>query len=165
MRRWLIVLPLLTGLVTQGHAESWRVYSNDRFGTTADVPADWRAGSPPENNDGIRFTSPDGQASIAVYGGLHIWDSVDEKAAILEEPNEGETITYKRREPRAIVVSGTRGDRIFYLKSILSCRASVWNSVRIEYPASRKQAFDALVVRVAGSLRAGRSWQVAECNG
>jgi hypothetical protein len=164
MRTWLIVIPLLTCLAALGHAESWRVYSNERFGTTADVPADWRAGSSPENSDGLRFTSPDGQASIAIYGGLHIWDSVDEKAAIIEQPKEGETITYKHREPRAIVVSGTRGDRIFYLKSILSCRDNVWNSVRIEYPSSRKQAFDALVVHVAGSLRAGRSWQVAECN-
>jgi len=164
MRRWLIVSLLVVCFDPGGHAESWRVYSNARFGTTADVPADWRPGHPPENNDGLVFTSPDGQAQITVYGGLHVWDSIDQAVAIFEEPNEGETITYRHRAPRAIVVSGTHGDRIFYAKSILSCRDNVWNSVRIEYPAVRKQGFDGLVAHVAGSLRAGRSWQVAECN-
>ncbi len=164
MRLWLIAGLLLVCLDAQGLAESWRVYSNARFGTTADVPADWRAGRPPANGDGLVFTSPDGQASVAVYGGLHIWDSIDEAVAIIEKPDDGETITYRHREPRAIVVSGTQGDRIFYVKSILSCRDNVWNSVRIEYPAARKQAFDRLVAHVAGSLRSGRSEQVRECN-
>ena len=63
-----------------------------------------------------------------------------------------------------VVVSGTKGDSIFYRKSILSCRDQVWNSVSIEYPAAEKKAFDAIVTHVAGSLKAGQSEQVAECN-
>jgi len=46
----------------------------------------------------------------------------------------------------------------------LSCRDNVWNSVRIEYPAARKETFDSLVKHVADSLRSGHSFQVAECN-
>ena len=83
---------------------------------------------------------------------------------MFETPSEGETITYKHREPRSIVISGTRGDRIYYAKSMLSCRDNVWNSVRIEYPAARKETFDSLVKHVADSLRSGHSFQVAECN-
>jgi serine/threonine-protein kinase len=155
---------LLTGWVAPAHAESWRTYSNERFGTTAQVPTDWRPGRPPDNNDGLVFTSPDGQASIAVYGSLHVWDTIDQAVAIFETPGDGETITYKHRAPRSIVISGIRGDQIYYAKSILSCRDNVWNSVRIEYPAARKEAFDGLVTYVASSLHSGRSYQVAECN-
>jgi hypothetical protein len=48
-------------LAAPADAEGWRIYNNERFGTTAEVPADWRAGRPPENGDGLVFTSPDGR--------------------------------------------------------------------------------------------------------
>lgn len=146
------------------HAVDWRTYVNERFGTTADIPGDWQAGEAPANGDGLRFTSPDGQAWILVYGGRQVSDSVGEAMAILEAPNEGEQITYRHRETRVVVVSGLKRDRIFYRKSILSCRDTVWNSLAIEYPTARKQAFDVIVTQVAKSLRAGRSADVPECN-
>ena len=164
MMRWIVVFVFAIGLVAVARAQSWRIYSNERFGTTADVSFDWHPGRSPDNGDRLVFTSPDGRASIAVYGSLHNWDTIDQAVTIFETPNDGETITYKHREPRSIVISGTRGDRIYYAKSILSCHDNVWNSVRIEYPAALKEAFDSLVRHVAGSLRSGRSYQVDECN-
>ena len=61
------------------------------------------------------------------------------------------------------MVSGTRGDTIFYAKHILSCGDQIWNNVHLEYPATEKAAYDALVTHVAGSLRPGRSAQVPRC--
>ncbi len=162
--RCLVTTALLICIADHGQAAGWHTYSNPRFGTTADVPSDWRAGRPPENGDGLKFTSPDGSASIDVYGFLQSWATIDEAFAALETPGQGETITYKHRGPRSIVVSGTVGARIYYTKSILSCRDNVWNTVRIEYPAAHKQQFDAVVTHVAASLRSGHSEQVAECN-
>jgi hypothetical protein len=52
---------------------------------------------------------------------------------------------------------------IFYAKHILSCADQIWNSVYLEYPAAEKTAYDALVTRVAQSLRPGRSAQVPRC--
>jgi hypothetical protein len=49
-------------------AETWRTYHNTRFGTTAEVPASWKMGPPPENNDGRAFSSPDGRAAIIISG-------------------------------------------------------------------------------------------------
>jgi serine/threonine-protein kinase len=144
-------------------AQGWRTYVNGRFGTTAQVPADWRPGREPENGDGLAFTAPDGEASITVSGGLHVFDTVGEAMDIVAEPNAGETVTYRRRDRRAVTVSGTRGDRIFYRRSILSCHDTVWNTVQIEYPAARKAAFDPLVARVARSLRQGRGAQAEGC--
>jgi hypothetical protein len=138
------------------HAEdAYRTYHNDRFGVSADVPRDWRAGRPPENGDGLKFTSPDGAATIIVSGSYRIADSVAEALSSEQVPDEGETVTYQTRGPRMAVISGMRGERIFYRKVVLSCKDQVMNRVSIEYPLARKQQFDALVSHVAASLQGG----------
>lgn len=164
MIRAVCVLLLLAFTADAGAAESWRVYANARFGSVADVPRDWRPGREPENGDGLRFASPDGQASVTVSGSLHIWDTPEEAMDIMQGADKDETVTYQRRTKRMLIVSGTRGNAIFYRKSILSCRDQIWNSVSIEYPAQRKAAYDALVTHVAGSLRfGGKSAQISDC--
>jgi hypothetical protein len=145
-------------------AERLRTYANVRFGTTAEVPADWTADPPPENGDGRIFRSPDRRASLTVSGSLHIWDSIDQAMRIYEQPDKGEKITYRLRGPRSLVISGSRGEIIFYAKHILSCRDQIWNSIEIEYPARDKAVYDALVTRVSRSLRPGPSAQVDDCN-
>jgi serine/threonine-protein kinase len=163
MRSLALALAFALAAVPALAQQRWRTYFNGRFGTTAQVPADWRPGREPENGDGLVFTSPDGEASITVFGGLHVLGSVKEHMDMIAAGNAGETVTYVRRDRRAVVVSGTRGQRIFYQRSILACRDTIWHTVAIEYPAARKSAFDALVARAAGSLRQGRSWQVKGC--
>lgn len=145
-------------------AETWRTYHNTRFGTTAEVPANWKMGPPPENNDGRAFSSPDGRAKIIISGIFHVLPHQEEVAVHLK-PGEGETITYKKQGSNWIVVSGIKGDEIFYRKSILSCRDTIWNDVSIEYPAAEKEKYDPLVARVAASLREGRGYdRVTKCN-
>lgn len=150
-------------IATSALAQDWHAYTNPRFGTRAEVPRGWTMGPPPANDDGRVFTAPDDRASITVYGSLHVFDSIDEAMKIHETPKAGETISYKQRGKRAITVSGTRENRIFYRRAILSCRGQIWNGVAIEYPTARKQDFDALVTHVATSLRGGQGWQVKTC--
>ena len=159
----LLVLAVLALAPFAAEAQGWRTYVNPRFGTTAEVPRDWRPGRPPDNNDGLAFVSPDSLSTITVSGGFQVLDTIAEALRLRAEPNEGERITYRHQTARSIVVSGLRGEHIFYRKSILSCRDTIWNSVSIEYPAARKQAFDALATRVANSLRQGRGEQTTEC--
>jgi hypothetical protein len=143
--------------------QSFRTYVNARFGTTAEVPAAWKPDPPPANGDGRVFRSPDGRASISVYGSLQASESIEEEMRTYEEPQSGEKITYHWRGPHAVVVSGTRGHTIFYAKHVLGCADRVWNHVLIEYPAREKAAYDLLVTRVAGSLRSGRGAQLGAC--
>ncbi len=157
-------IALLALTAQPASAQSWRTYTNARFGTIADVPRDWKAGREPANGDGLAFTSLDSQATITVSGILNIEDDLEAAMKSVEEPFEGEKVTYKVRQGRAVVVSGLNGNRIFYRKSLLSCRDQIWNNVSIEYPAARKAAFDALVTHVAGSLRFGHSAQIPNCN-
>jgi serine/threonine-protein kinase len=154
---------LLLAFAGAAPAADYRGYANARFGTAADVPTGWRADPEPANGDGLVFRSPDGKASVTVSGSLHVWDSIDEAMKIYEEPQQGETITYRHREPRVLVVSGTRGDTIFYARHILSCRDQIWNSVHIEYPAAQKAAYDAMVTHIARSLHGGPNGTVPKC--
>jgi serine/threonine-protein kinase len=167
MSRWhtacLGAIALLAFAAVATAAPQYRSYENPRFGATADVPADWTPDPPPANGDGLRFRSPDRRASITVSGMLNIYDTVEEAMKSYEEPGEGEKITYRHREARAIVISGTRGDTIFYAKHMLSCGDQIWNSVYLEYPLAEKTAYDALVTHVAQSLRPGRSAQIPRC--
>jgi serine/threonine-protein kinase len=158
-----VLAALLLAVAAPAVAQEWRSFTNDRFGTTADVPAAWRENPPPANGDGLSFTSPDGTATVAVYGGFQAFDTLAESVAILEAPLDGETITYRHTDRKAVVVSGLRGDTIFYRRSVLSCGDKIWNGVSIEYPAADKAKYDALVTHIARSLKPGPGYESEGC--
>jgi hypothetical protein len=143
-------------------AADWRAYRNDRFGTSADIPAGWRMGEEPANSDGRIFTSPDGRATITVSGSYAVLPRAEEFALRLAA-DQGKTIQYKKQGRDWLVVSGRNGARIFYRKSLLSCGGEVWNSVSLDYPADEKAAFDPIVAHVAGSLRGGKGYGTGDC--
>jgi hypothetical protein len=158
-----LVLVVASSIAFGQAPEKYRIYRNDRFGTTADVPRDWKPGNQPANGDGLRFTSPDGAAFISVSGSFDAGDVRGEALENEQLADDGETITYRVKQERLSVVSGTRGDVIFYRKAMMSCGDEIVNRLAIEYPATRKAAFDALVTHVAGSLRAGKGFQTDNC--
>ena len=87
---------------------------------------------------GRRFVSPDGSAWLGVYASPARERSPrDFMDAIAYK--EGERITYHRRGPGWIAVSGLKGQRIFYRESNLACRGTRWHSIVLEYPASDKR--------------------------
>ncbi len=154
----------MSAALAPSHAqEKYRAYRNERLGATADVPRDWKAGQPPANGDGLRFTSPDGAAFISVSGSFNSGETVAESMENEQLADDGETITSRVKQQRLSVVSGTRGEVIFYRKATLSCNDQIVNRVSIEYPAARRAAFDALVTHVAASLRPGRGFQTEDC--
>lgn len=155
-------LTLIGGMITltsSAWAENWRSYHNDRFGTTADVPVGWKMEPPPANDDGRIFTSPDGRVELIVNGMFAGVADPDELGSRLK-PMEGETITYKQRMGNWVVVSGTKGDKIFYRKTLLTCRKTVANNISIEYPAAEKEKYNALVAHVGASLKPGKGYGV-----
>ena len=143
--------------------QKWQPYVNDRFGVRADIPQGWVSGQPPENNDGLRWTSPDGTAQVAVWGGFQIEDGVDDAFKTVSAPNAGETITFKARGKQALVISGFKGENIFYRRLVLSCKNSVWNGVEITYPKAKKAEFDPIVSHIAASLKPGIGYNNPDC--
>jgi serine/threonine-protein kinase len=147
----LLVLCALVGVGAVVWAGGGRLYVNPRFGVAALTPKGWRAGPEPENGDGRMFTSPDGAASLAIYGSYRN-SPVGEDMARLAQAGDGETVTYQKRGKKFVVVSGLRDGKVFYRKSLLSCGDGVWNSMTLTYPAVQKAQYDALTARIAASL-------------
>lgn len=163
MRRWYVALVLTAVLTGSAMAAEWRTYVNERFGAAADIPADYREGEAPTNDDGRRFTSPEGDATIAVWGSLASveGESFQQYAEQLigYDKADGWDISYTAGKKDWYAFSGTKGDQIVFEKLIQACDGQIANHVRLEYPASRKTEFDAIVSHVTKSLRSEQGWQ------
>ena len=148
---------------TSGTA-NWRIYQNDRYGTTIDYPDLFKAEPPPDNDDGRRFKSADGAefAVFASYGALD-FDLAGYQRYILEKLGPGKAVTYQARGDDWFVISGTKGDGIFYERYMLShgkeMAEGFVEGFVMSYPAALKQTYDPIVARMAKSFRSGSGFQ------
>lgn len=129
-------------------------YVNARFGTVCTFPDQiFTERMPePENGDGLEWHSADG-ASVACYGSYNALDDTPKSLVENEKasPEQGEEVTYGKAGKNWAVLSGTKGDKIFYRRSVFG-KEDVIHSVFIEYPAALKAKYDPLVGTIAGSL-------------
>jgi hypothetical protein len=138
--------------------EVWKTYHNDRFGTAIELPARFRPGRPPDNNDGQSFAATDG-ATLAVWASFNTLEhDIAGLEAFLREDSK-DNFTYRATGRNWLVLSGTREDRIFYQRHLISHRGEVINAFEITYPSSLAAAYDPIVARIAKSLRPGRGYQ------
>jgi hypothetical protein len=98
-----------------------------------------------------RFRSADGAVTMTTsQTRSNPAERTREQDAIARRP--GEAITYERRAPTWIAVSGYRGDDIFYRKSNIACGGRRWNNVEFVYPRADKKRLDATVTAVARGM-------------
>jgi serine/threonine-protein kinase len=162
MNFWRLLLSaLLIALPAVAVAQdSWTAYRNTRFGTSIEYPSRFHAGHPPDNNDGQSFTADDG-AKLSVWGSFNALehDVAGLEAFLREDPKEGEKITYRAAGRNWLVLSGTRGDRLFYRRHLFSHKREVVNAFEISYPAALASTYNPIVTRIAKSLKPGRGYQ------
>jgi hypothetical protein len=132
----------------------WQRYTNERFGTMAEVPRHLfkLVEPPPANGDGRKFKADDG-AELRIsgsYGPTVVTDNFEEYKTWLLEHAEMDRLTYRADRKDWLVVSGTRGSNIVYRKVYEGCGAA--HEVQIEYPAQVKALFDPVVARISRSL-------------
>jgi hypothetical protein len=141
-------------------ADDWLIYQNDRYGTTVDYPDFFKMQPPPDADDGREFKSADG-ADFKVYASYNALDFTvaTYRDFIVKNLDPGSVITYETRGKDWFVVSGTRGDRIFYERHLLSYGGQMNEDLVITYPASAKQNYDPVVARMTKSLRSGKGFQ------
>src|SRR5262249_2925098 len=112
------------------------------------VPPNWQLQPPDSNWKGNRFLYPDGSSWLNAYAS---WTDTEPITSHMQSVAfaEGETVTYLRGQRDWIVVSGTKGDRIFYRKAVIACGGKVWHHVAFEYPITLKQQMDPFLIRAA----------------
>ena len=155
--RLFTVALFLVGSCPVDAAQTWRRYTNDRFGTSAEVPPGFTEQTPPANNDGHTFLSADGTARILIFGSLAPSVVVDDfqayRAWLEEQQGKKGTITYRAGGKTWFALSGTEGETTFYLKVAAGCGGQVAHEVRLEYPAASNTTYSGIVARVAKSLK------------
>ena len=129
----------------------WQTYRNERFGSTADIPAGWAAGPPPENRDGLRFVSPDGRSSVAVSGSPHVHDRSTKPSTRSRSRGEASASRTRSGGGGGSSFPATAAGRIFYRK--LGDRMSRHRLERRRYrlPDLREAHLDPLVTHISRS--------------
>ena len=130
----------------------WQTYVNDRFGMRFDYPADIFAPlEEPQNGDGRSFQSTD--ATLQIFGTHNVLN--DSPASMKREMvgmQDYEEVTYSPSSRNWLVLSGYRGDRIFYEKYFF--RGDVIAAFAMEFPAGRKPYYAPIIERIEDSFRA-----------
>src|SRR6202451_306314 len=141
-------------------AGNWLTYQNDRYGTTIEYPGFFKPEPPPDNDDGRRFKSADG-AEFAVFASYNAldFDIAGYLQDTLKNLDPGATVTYQAHADDWFVISGTKGDGIFYQRRLLSHGKEMTEGFVMSYPARIKQLYDPIVARMAKSFRSGPGFQ------
>ncbi|MFA7416032.1 MAG: hypothetical protein WC048_16275 [Rhizobium sp.] len=138
-------------------AAGWQVYANARYGTRAEVPADFIAEPPPENGDGQRFSDPSGSGTISIYGSMNATGGdLDDYRTFLREILEGEGwhLSYVPKGLNWFVLSGTRNGEIVYqrVEHAPGCSADTLHHIDFRYPESERTKWGLIVKRGATTL-------------
>jgi serine/threonine-protein kinase len=155
-----LVVAAIVLLVSSAVAGNWLTYHNDRYGTTIDYPDIFVAQPPPDADDGREFESPDGGdfTVSALYNALD-FNLEKYHDFMVKNLDAGAVVTYQAHGDDWFVLSGTKGDMIFYEKHLLSHGAQMTEDFVISYPASLKATYDPIVARMAKSFRPGTGFQ------
>ncbi len=135
--------------------EGWKLFANARFGTVIDYPARFKALPPPENGDGQAFEAIDGgRLTVSAFHNVND-DTPQSFERFLRGGETGAyaSVTYRAAGPDWLVLSGLRGGGIYYERIIFWSATGTVHHLVITYPAARKHAYDAVVGRLARSLR------------
>ena len=128
-------------------------YTNARYGFTTLWPSSLQIQAQPADNDGQKWSSPDGQVQMLAFGSNNIQNyspRQDEAAAA-----QGMSVTYANVSGNMVTVSGYMNNRqtIIYRRDVVGPGAI--DTIYWSYPASQKTKWDAAVTLTALSFRPG----------
>jgi serine/threonine-protein kinase len=115
------------------------------------IPTRWQRQPDDPNWQGQRYRSPDGSAWLSLYArpadGERIAAEMKAFAFV-----DGEEIISISAERDWIAVWGSKGEKMFYRKAVLSCGGQSWHNLAFEYPAEARASMDAVASRSARAL-------------
>jgi hypothetical protein len=128
--------------------QAWASYKNPRFGYTLSYPSGVFTPQPPAaNGDGQSFLSTDGRAKLVVYGAQNSENFTPSKyrETILREFGGYDQMDYSPTGKTWFVLSGFRGENIYYQKVMFSCGGGVINVLSVTFPRAEKKFYEGLV--------------------
>lgn len=140
------------------HGDGWQTYVNDRYGMQFDIPADFRPAPPPENGGGRSFDK--GNASIYIFASQNTESDTPASFQRQMAGTEGyENVTYSPAGHSWLVISGFRGDRIFYEKYFF--RDGLISAFGMDFLKEDKPRYAPVIERIEDSFKVRRSLRTA----
>ncbi|WP_417675089.1 hypothetical protein [Roseibium sp.] len=157
MRQFLIALSVSLAFIGTPLAADWQTYQNPRFGTVAEVPADFIAGEEPQNGDGLKFFDVDSDGEINVYGAFNVMgdDLAGYRDFLLQIYKDGGwTIGRENSGDTWFMVSAKREDRRLFLRVEhgAGCAAELLHHIEFRYPADAQKRWQSFIKHGAESL-------------
>jgi hypothetical protein len=153
-----LIFLALTAVSFTGAMGAWRSERDPEIGFTFSYPSELF--EPTEGDDKPffhYFASEDSEAKFLVGG----WDNsagqspASLKRWMMENVGGYDELTYRPRGRSWFVLSGYRGDTIYYEKVMFSCRKRVVNVFAITYPVGQRDLYDAVVERMEDAFTPG----------
>jgi len=139
--------------------QHWTTYKNPRFGYSLYYPsALFQTQGLPENAGGQTFVTPDKRAKIVVYGALNTdgFSPQEYRQSILKEFPGYERLAYSPIGGTWFVLSGFRGENIYYQKVMFSCQNRVINVFSMTFLTADKPFYEGLIEIMEDHFKPGR---------
>ena len=108
------------------------------------------------NGDGRVFTAKGG-AELRVWGQFNALMDTLKGAYMSDLKERGAGVTYKVLQNNGYVISGTKGNKVYYQKTLLNGSdgdgGAVFATFTIEYKKSEKAKYDRIVTKIAASFK------------
>jgi hypothetical protein len=142
-------------LVPPPYALGRSAYAYSRQQTREFPPPTWQLQPPDPNWQGRRFVSPRGEAWLAFYASPADQETVSAHFKTLAFA-DGEEIVTLHASRDQLIVTGAKGDRVFYRKARLACDGRQWHHVALEFlfgiEERQGRSYELLVAQAARAL-------------
>ena len=138
------------GMLSQGRRRGagWTTYQNARFSFAIKYPADVFAIDTGTASDDVRtFQSTDGEALLRIFATKNVAGMTPAKyrRSLIAGRYAGVDLDHAPQRKFWFVLSGTRGDKVFYERVIFSCDTKAIHGWQMIYPSSERTIYDLVV--------------------
>lgn len=138
--------------------DTWTTVLNERHGFAIAFPSRIFAQKEIRKTDeGGVYVSKDGKAQLLVgaFANSDQQSLTDYRAFLIEDQYASAKIDYAPLKARWFVLSGVRGDEMFYQRVSFTCGGKLINSWAMLYPAAERKRFDKVVEAIARTYTPG----------
>lgn len=139
--------------------EEWTTYKDARYGFRLFYPtAIFEPQDPEDEAASLTLLTEDGNGKIVVFAAENDDNLSPEeyRTTLLEEFGGYEELAYQPKGKTWFVLSGFRGDNIYYQKVMFSCRNQIVNVFSISFPTAEKPFYERLIEIMEDNFKSGR---------
>ncbi len=136
-------------VAAEARLANWTAYRNARFGFSLNYPGEVFpvAEAAPADSPVRAFVSRDGRAMLQITAGPIAAGLTIPKyrRTVMEQRYGGATYDYSPQQSHWFVLSGTRGDAMFYERITFSCDGRSLHGWQLTYPVAERAFYDRVV--------------------